>query len=244
VLGGLTVLRRPASPVPALLVLTFVTGIVDAVSVLGLGRVFVANMTGNVAFLGFATIGTPGFHFAPLLAALLSFLLGALVAGRVLARGAILATGLSLHVAIEAFLLAAAGAIATGYDPLAMSPEARLYAIIGLTGAAMGYRNATIRHLKVPDLTTTVLTLTITGLAADSSAAGGTNPNWRRRVASVLGIGAGAASGAALFSSNGVAAPLFVGAVLVLCAAFLCPSSNVGRPSRHPPRRIPRTDRG
>jgi hypothetical protein len=78
--------------------MTATTGIVDAVSLLALGHVFTANMTGNVLFLG----------------------------------------------------------------------------VIGLTALAMGFRNATTRKLGVPDLTTTVLTLTITGLAADSSLAGGT----------------------------------------------------------------------
>ena len=46
----------PVSPrltVAALLLLTFATGLVDAISVLVLGHVFVANMTGNVIFLGF-----------------------------------------------------------------------------------------------------------------------------------------------------------------------------------------------
>ena len=40
-------------PLPLILVvLTVTTGLVDAVSVLGLGRIFTANMTGNVVFLG------------------------------------------------------------------------------------------------------------------------------------------------------------------------------------------------
>ena len=38
---------------PLMLMLTVVTGLVDAVSYLRLGRVFVANMTGNFVFLGF-----------------------------------------------------------------------------------------------------------------------------------------------------------------------------------------------
>jgi uncharacterized membrane protein YoaK (UPF0700 family) len=67
--------------------------------------------------------------------------------------------------------------------------------VIGLTALAMGFRNATTRKLGVPDLTTTVLTLTITSLAADSSLAGGTNPRWRRRVASVLLMFGGATVG-------------------------------------------------
>ena len=48
-------------PLPALLlILTAVSGVVDAVSILSLGRVFVANMTGNVVFVGFAIAGAPG----------------------------------------------------------------------------------------------------------------------------------------------------------------------------------------
>ena len=44
----------------ALLVLTFTTGLVDAVSYLALGRVFTANMTGNVVLLGFGIAGSGG----------------------------------------------------------------------------------------------------------------------------------------------------------------------------------------
>jgi hypothetical protein len=48
-------------PLPALLLcLTAVTGLVDAVSLLQLGRVFVANMTGNIVFTGFAIVGAAG----------------------------------------------------------------------------------------------------------------------------------------------------------------------------------------
>ena len=35
----------------------------------------------------------------------------------------------------------------------------------------MGVQNATARHIAVPDLTTTVLTMTLTGIAADVRAA-------------------------------------------------------------------------
>jgi hypothetical protein len=49
-----------------LLVLTAVSGIVDAISFLGLGHVFTANMTGNVAFLAFAVAGIPGVSGRPL----------------------------------------------------------------------------------------------------------------------------------------------------------------------------------
>jgi uncharacterized protein DUF1275 len=42
---------------PLMILLTIVTGVVDAVAYLRLGHVFVANMTGNVVFLGFAAAG-------------------------------------------------------------------------------------------------------------------------------------------------------------------------------------------
>src|SRR4249919_3438585 len=61
---------------PLLLVLTVVTGVVDAVSILRLGRVFVANMTGNVVFTGFALVGAPGFSLSASLFALFGFLVG------------------------------------------------------------------------------------------------------------------------------------------------------------------------
>ena len=74
-------------PLPVLLlVLTAATGVVDAVSLLALGRVFVANMTGNVVFLGMALAGAPGFSLAASVAALAGFLLGAFVGGGVLRR--------------------------------------------------------------------------------------------------------------------------------------------------------------
>jgi hypothetical protein len=74
-------------PLPALLlVLTVATGLVDAVSILALGRVFVANMTGNVVFIGFALAGAPGFSLAAALVALAGFLVGAGLAGPVIGR--------------------------------------------------------------------------------------------------------------------------------------------------------------
>src|ERR1700754_3393045 len=70
-------------PLPLLLiVLTVVTGLVDAVSYLKLGHVFVANMTGNVLFLGFAVADATQFSIAVSLVSIGAFLLGALAAGR------------------------------------------------------------------------------------------------------------------------------------------------------------------
>lgn len=207
-----------------LLLLSVTTGLVDAISVLGLGKVFTANMTGNVVFLGFAAAGTPGFRVAPYLVAMLSFLIGALVAGRTgKAHGdKPLRRWLMTAAVIEAVLLWIAAAVAVDFDIASQTPGTSLYTIIALTGLAMGFRNATIRQLKVPDLTTTVLTLTLTGLAADSSLAGDGNPNWARRVGAVVAIFGGAAVGAWLVVHTGLTLPLVIAGALVLAGTVAC----------------------
>ncbi|MDY7228038.1 YoaK family protein [Hyalangium rubrum] len=210
------------------LLLSVTTGLVDAISVLGLGKVFTANMTGNVVFLGFAVAGTPGFHFAPYLAAMSFFLAGAVIAGQIARaqRGRPLRRWLLLAAMMEALLLWLAAIIATGFDIASQSPGPSLYAIIALTALTMGFRNATVRQLKIPEVTTTVLTLTLTGLAADSTLAGGTNPNWARRLGSVAAIFAGAVIGATLVLHVGLVAPLILAGVLVLAGTAVC--------ARHP----------
>lgn len=221
----MTAPAKSPSPLPwLLLLLSVTTGLVDAISVLGLGKVFTANMTGNIVFLGFAAMGTPGFHAASYLVAIASFLIGALVAGRVGKghAGLPLRRWLLVAALVEAGLLWAAAGVATGFDMASQSPGAALYAIIALTGLAMGFRNATIRQLKVPDLTTTVLTLTMTGLAADSSLAGGGNPNWTRRIGSVLAIFLGAAIGALLVTQSGLVVPLLLAGALILGGTLAC----------------------
>lgn len=203
----------------ALMALTVVTGLVDAVSFLGLGRVFTANMTGNVVFLGFAAAGAPGLSVARSLASLIAFLFGALAGGRlgVAMAGAPRRRWLLTAAAAEAALLFAAAFAALGFDVASGTPAGSLYAVIILTAVAMGLRNATVRRLAVPDMTTTVLTLTLTGLAADSSPAGGDNPRLGRRAASVLLMFGGALLGALLLRHS-LALPLVVSGVCVLVA--------------------------
>lgn len=75
-------LRRGAGSVRhplarALLALTFSTGVVDAVSYLALGRVFTANMTGNVVLLGFGIAGGDGLPVVAPMVSLGAFLVGA-----------------------------------------------------------------------------------------------------------------------------------------------------------------------
>jgi uncharacterized membrane protein YoaK (UPF0700 family) len=212
-------------PLPLVLIaLSAVTGLVDAVSVLGLGQVFVANMTGNTVFLGFAVGGAPGFEVPRYVVALLAFLAGALAGGWV-ANAFARSTRrwwLLTVAAFEAALVWIAAAVALGYDAASLAPPARLFTLIGLTAVAMGLRNATVRRLKVPDLTTTVLTLTLTGLAADSSLSGGENSNWRRRVSAVVATFVGAVLGAVLVRTSGLVVPLVLtgAVVLVLTLAY------------------------
>ncbi|WP_375476235.1 DUF1275 family protein [uncultured Jatrophihabitans sp.] len=66
--------------------LTISTGMVDAVSILALGRVFVANMTGNIVFIGFGLAGAPGFSLQASAIALAALLVGAGVGGIAVAR--------------------------------------------------------------------------------------------------------------------------------------------------------------
>jgi uncharacterized membrane protein YoaK (UPF0700 family) len=206
-----------------LVILTFVTGIVDAVSFLGLGRIFTANMTGNIVFLGFAVVGIPGLSVGRSLTSLVAFAVGAALGGRLASYIAVRRRRwLVVAAAIEGGLLFAAAFVSIGSDVPTASPSGRLYLIIILTALAMGLRNATVRRLAVPDLTTTVLTLTVTGLAADSSFAGGNNPRLVRRAAAVFSMFAGAAVGALLLRHN-VALPLIVSAGCVILATFVIP---------------------
>jgi uncharacterized membrane protein YoaK (UPF0700 family) len=209
---------------PLMLTLSLTTGLIDAVSVLGLGKVFTANMTGNVVFLGLAAAGAPGFEPSLYVAALIAFMAGALVSGRLgKTRDRLpLRSWLLIAASVEAALLAISAYIAIGFDPRSGALSSTAYTIIALTGIAMGFRNATIRQLKIPDVTTTVLTLTITGLAADSTLAGGANPNWGRRIASVATMFAGAAVGAALVLGPGLSFALLLAGTLVLIATLLC----------------------
>jgi uncharacterized membrane protein YoaK (UPF0700 family) len=221
----LTVASRPAhySLVVALIALTFTTGLIDAVSYLGLGHVFTANMTGNVVLLGFAVVGVPGLSVTRSLLALGGFLVGVACGGRL---GTVMATATRrrwlLSAAVtEAGLIFAAALVSLGFDIDSATPANRLYAIIILTALAMGLRNAMARRLAVPDLTTTVLTLTLTGLAADSSLAGGNNPRSLRRIFSVIAMFGGAAIGAILLR-YGLALPLVVAGVGMLGATVAC----------------------
>ncbi|WP_234538695.1 YoaK family protein [Streptomyces shenzhenensis] len=182
---------------PLMLTLTVVTGLVDAVSYLSLGHVFVANMTGNVVFLGFALAGAPDLSALASVIALAAFLAGALGGGRLGTRfAAHRGNLLKRATALQAVLVAVAVAVTAVADGRVTAGVQ--HTLIVFLGLAMGLQNAVARRLGVPDLTTTVLTLTLTGLAADSVPAGGAAPRPGRRILSVLAMLLGAFAGTGL----------------------------------------------
>src|SRR6266852_2077454 len=207
----------------ALLGMTAVTGLVDAVSFLSLGRVFTANMTGNIVLLAFATARVPGLSIARSFTALLAFLVWAMMGGRAMARAN---PDSQIRFAAQAFLLEvaflfAASFCAIGYRGDLLEDSFQPFALIALTALAMGTRNAAVRKLAIPDLTTTVLTLTISGIGADSSLANGNNPRLARRVASVAAMFLGAALGAIVIHYSISAALGLATAISAACSAAL-----------------------
>jgi uncharacterized membrane protein YoaK (UPF0700 family) len=199
-----------------LLALTFGTGLIDAVSFLGLDRVFVANMTGNVVLLGFALAGADDLQVLGPVLALAGFLGGAL-AGGWLAERLITRPRRWLLVALGAqtSLIAVAVAIAAA-DPAATRPVSQ-QTLIGLLAVGMGMQAATARAIAVPDLSTTVVTTTLAGLAADWNR-GDAKPQLVRRVLVVAALILGALVGAMVILNVSLVAALLL-AVVVLAAA-------------------------
>jgi uncharacterized membrane protein YoaK (UPF0700 family) len=204
--------------VAALLTLTAVTGLVDAASYLRLGRVFVANMTGNVVFLGLSVDPGSGLSASASVIAIAGFVLGALAGGRAAHALAAVRPGQWLAAAFTAeALILGLVAVLTATSVLPWAGNGRL-ATIAILAAAPGVQNSTVRHLGAADLTTTVLTLTLTGLTADSTLAGGPGAKPRRRLGSVAAMLAGAAAGAGILQWS-PAAVIAIAAALVAAVA-------------------------
>jgi uncharacterized membrane protein YoaK (UPF0700 family) len=202
---------------PVLISMTLVTGLVDAFSYLVLGHVFVANMTGNVVFLGFALAGAPGFSIGASLAAMAAFAVGASLGGRLAAwhrghRGRLHSSAAS----VQAVFLVIAVILAEAGNP---AEAGFRYGLIGVLGISMGIQNASARTLAVPDLTTTVLTMTITGIAADSALAGGPGSKAGRRLLTIATMLAGAVVGAELIRHAQSWCPLLIALVVIIAGA-------------------------
>lgn len=207
--------------------LTFVTGLVDAGSYVAMGHVFTANMTGNIVFLGFALGGVPGLSIGRSATALGFFLAGGLLARKLdsLWGKPQRDRWLAAAFAIETLLLFGAMTLSWYLEPRGgQYISTALYGIIALTALGMGLRNGTVRRLAVPELTTTVLTLTVAALAFDFSLTPGNNPMWRRRVSSILMMSSGAFVGVQLLKHSLV---LMLGISVILTA--LCSLAQICR---------------
>ena len=207
---GVASVRHPLTR--ALLALTFTTGFVDAVSYLSLGHVFTANMTGNVVLLGFGLAGSGGLPVLAPTLSLVAFVLGATGGGRLVRRyehPALVSWALGIEVALVA--VSAVLAATVTIRPGGVGADT----IILLLALAMGVRAAAVRRMSVPDLSTVVLTMTLTALASESTFAGGNGTGSVRRGSAVFAMGAGGLAGALLLK---IAAwvPLVVAALLAL----------------------------
>ena len=216
--------RSPVShrlTVTALLLLTFSTGLVDAISVLVLGHVFVANMTGNVIFLGFWLVPHSGVDLTAALVAFVSFVMGAVIGGRLARHLDVrprrwLAIALGLEVGVLTVLAVLAGAGTLDYHD-----NRKLVLIAGLA-VVFGIQNATARQFGIQELSTTVLTHTIVGLGFDSRLAGGTGEREKLRYGVLATMCAGAVVGATLTLVTVAPVIGLAAAVVATAAAIFC----------------------
>ncbi|MFW2513237.1 YoaK family protein [Demequina sp. SO4-13] len=201
-----------------MLALTFSTGVIDAVGYLGLDRVFTGNMTGNVVILGMALTGVDDLPVLGPVLALVGFLLGAAIGGRTLRTfDAGWSNKTTLLFSFVAIALIASAIVATiESEP----PHPLAFSITAALGAAMGLQAAVARHIAVKDITTVVVTSTITGLAADSFAGGEGLNFWKRRMGAILLIGAGACAGALLLNIH-IAAGMLASALITIVVTII-----------------------
>ncbi|MGZ4511969.1 MAG: YoaK family protein [Mycobacterium sp.] len=206
------------STVAALLLLTFATGLADSISILVLGHVFVANMTGNVIFLGFWLAPRTSIDLTAVVVALPTFVCTTILSGRISRHFAdrtrtwitsILATEITLLVAL---------AILAGTGILQYHNNTKLI-MIGILAVTFGLQHSSARQFGIQELSTTVLTSTIVSLGLDSRLAGGSGARQTLRIGVVLTMCAGAFLGATM--SRFVVAPVFVVTAAVVAASLL-----------------------
>ncbi|MFA1544968.1 YoaK family protein [Actinomadura chokoriensis] len=156
--------RRAVTPAGRTVILpglALVSASTDAISYLGLGHVFTANMTGNTALLGIGiAAGKAGAALRPA-CALAGFVLGVVVSQLLVGRRRLLASCL----AAELVPLAAWFGWWHAMDEPAHGPPR--YGYILLAGIAMGLQSGAVTRLGVRGVTTVFITGTITSLTAD-----------------------------------------------------------------------------
>ena len=206
-------------PLPALLLaLTVLAGSVDALSILRLGRVFVATMTGNLVFIGLAAAGATGFSVGLSAIALGGFVIGVLIGGHVVRtarshRGKALRNVLGVKLSLAAVNFVIIIVSAPRY------PVGARDALVTLLAMSMGAQLAMIRYLKVPELLTVVLTMTITGALTERDV-GFRDPKMLRRGVTVISFAVGALSGALLILNVGIAAGFAFGVAIIVAVTI------------------------
>jgi uncharacterized membrane protein YoaK (UPF0700 family) len=206
-------------PLPALLLaLTVLAGVLDATSILRLGHVFVATMTGNLVFIGLAAAGAKGFAVSTSALALGGFVVGVLIGGRA-CRAAGSHRGLALRnvLGVKLWLAGAVTVVAVLTGP--RLPIGARHTMVVLLAMSMGAQLAAIRYLKVPDLLTAVLTMTIIGVLTERGS-GWSDPKMLRRALSLVAFAVGALSGALLILNVGLVAVLFFGYGILVAVAI------------------------
>lgn len=200
----------------ALLVLTAATGAIDGVSYLALDRVFTGNMIGNVLFIGFGLVGVPGIPVLNNVVALLTFMAGAVVGGR-LTRG----NAGRVRLPMSSLMLLTSGtglvlALAVAWIAIGRIGVPVMIVITGVLALLLGAQAAAVKHVGIRDLSTVVVTMTMVNLSADSRMAGGVGASWLRRVAAIVAMGLGALGAAALtlYAGGGAYALLLAGLMM------------------------------
>ncbi|MEV4376926.1 YoaK family protein [Streptosporangium sp. NPDC049644] len=191
--------------------LTVISGLVDAISYVGIGQVFMANMTGNLLILGFAAGDPSKFPLVATVIAVVGFFLGAGLAGRLTDRVPNVRRRMILAMIIETSLFA----VTTVGSFLLPTTQVGRYPLIVTLGVAMGGRNTVVRRLKIPEISTTVVTGTLANLAADSVLGTRRRTRARRRAGEIVSLVLGAWVGVLLLRHFGFNATLVVLTVLM-----------------------------
>src|SRR6202007_1033323 len=204
--------------VAALLLLTFATGLADAINILVLGHVFVANMTGNVIFLGFWLAPKTSIDLTAVVVALPTFVCTTVLSGR-LSRyfGERTRSWITTVLATEIVLLVALSILA-GAGVLHYHDNSKLI-MIGVLAVTFGLQHSSARQFGIQELSPTVLTSTIVSLGLDSRLAGGTGKREKLRLSVVFTMCAGALVGATM--SRFVVAPAFSVTAAALALSLL-----------------------
>lgn len=201
-----------------MLLLTFATGLADSISILVLGHVFVANMTGNVIFLGFWLAPRTVIDLNAVVVALPTFICTTIVSGRLSRHfGPRTRTWITTVLTTEIVLLVAL-AILAGTGVLRYQGNSK-FIMIGILAVTFGLQHSSARQFGIQELSTTVLTSTIVSFGLDSHLAGGTGDRQKLRIGVVATMCAGAFCGATM--SRYVIAPVFVVTAAVIATSLM-----------------------